>query len=394
MKELVYSSLLLAILFKVLFALKGIYLPINLSLIILPLLIFFIVRYGVQLKLQNIPYINLVTVISLMVFWSWMVITSIYSPANKYKVVKSLLFLVNILLFVYPIIVPLNYRRLFKQIIIIATVIEPILFVFIPLLLFGDIEGSKSYYLALGEISGTILLFYLVLLHKNYIKFSLSHLFIIFIHLFILFLNPARGPIIFTLIMIFIWGITHTYRFFELKVAFVSSGILVLIGGILLLVFTTFPEYGNFLLERMSKLIHLVISDDTSLMGVSTYQRIVFWEYSIKMIFADWFHFIFGYGVGSFGTLFKGIDGRLYPHNMFLETWFEMGIIGFGLLIIFGIMYLLAILRKGNVWLLIPLGVPFLDAMKSFSLSDLRILFGVMGILLNFVYWEKLNDSN
>jgi len=96
----------------------------------------------------------------LLLFWGWMFISSLYSVSIKYKYIKSSFFLLNILLFAFPMWVPLNYKKLFIQMITIATVLEPILFIFIPLLLFGDVEGSKAYYLALGEISGIILLFY------------------------------------------------------------------------------------------------------------------------------------------------------------------------------------------------------------------------------------------
>jgi len=124
-------------------------------------------------------------------------------------------------------------------------------------------------------------------------------------------------------------------------------------------------------------------------MGVSTYERLIFWKYSITMIFKNAFRFFFGYGIGSFGVLFSGYDGRLYPHNMILETWFELGFIGVIILFLFFISYIMEVIRKGNAWLLIPLGVPLLDAMKSFSLPDLRILFGIMGIVLNFIVWKQ-----
>ena len=32
---------------------------------------------------------------------------------------------------------------------------------------------------------------------------------------------------------------------------------------------------------------------------------------------------IFGNGIGSYGILSQGIDARKYPHNIFLESWFE-----------------------------------------------------------------------
>ena len=392
MKEGLFSILLFSILFKVVFALYGITLPVNFSLIILPFFLFFMLFYIAKQNFHLKTPSNLLILGLLLLFWAWMLMSSLYSISEKYKFIKSSLFLLNILLFAYPMWVPLNYKRLFVQMVTIATILEPILFVFIPLLLFGDVEGSKAYYLALGEISGIIILFYLVLIKNNQIKPTAFSIIVILIHTIILLMNPARGPIIFTLILITIWAFFHFDLFLRLKMLIFILVSFVCVTGILIVFFSMFPEYSTFLLERMGKLIQLVVGQDVTIMGVSTYERLVFWAFSIKMIFKDAFHFLFGYGIGSFGTLFNGYDGRLYPHNMILETWFELGLIGIIILGLFFTSYILEIARKRNIWLLLPLGVPFLDAMKSFSLPDLRILFGIMGMVLNFVIWNKRSD--
>lgn len=44
----------------------------------------------------------------------------------------------------------------------------------------------------------------------------------------------------------------------------------------------------------------------------------------------DWKYFL-GYGLGSFGVVFTGNDVNFYPHNVFIEIFFEMGIIGLSL---------------------------------------------------------------
>jgi len=50
-----------------------------------------------------------------------------------------------------------------------------------------------------------------------------------------------------------------------------------------------FPDYSNFLLERMGKLLQVIFGDDVTVMGVSTYERLIFWKYSITMIFKNAF---------------------------------------------------------------------------------------------------------
>jgi len=156
MKESIFSVLLLSILFKVFFTLKGIPLPVNFSLILLPFFLLVMIYYGAKQNFRLESRENFFVLGLLLLFWGWMFISSLYSVSIKYKYIKSSFFLLNILLFAFPMWVPLNYKKLFIQMITIATVLEPILFIFIPLLLFGDVEGSKAYYLALGEISGII----------------------------------------------------------------------------------------------------------------------------------------------------------------------------------------------------------------------------------------------
>lgn len=46
------------------------------------------------------------------------------------------------------------------------------------------------------------------------------------------------------------------------------------------------------------------------------------------------FNYLLGEGTGSYGIYFKGIDEVAYPHNIFLEVFFENGLIGVTLLIL------------------------------------------------------------
>ncbi len=385
MKELIYVLFILSVLFKVLLNLSGIVLPINLTILIAP---FFLGSLWFEWTKKHYRFKNIFNytpVILLALFWGWMILTMVYSPANQFKYVKPFLFFLNILMFIYPFIVELDYVKYFKQFIYIASFIEPILTVLIPLLLFGDIEGSRTFYLALGQFSGVIILLLLVLFNEDVFQLNIKWILIIILHSIILLANPARGAILFTLLLLVFWTIIKFYKFFNLKFIFIFTSTLIVTLVILFQLYNSFPEYGVFIYLRMKKLLSIFFMDNNSLIGISTFERLQFWKYAIKMIFDNGvLHFLFGYGIGSFGVFFNGKDGRLYPHNMFLETWFEMGFIGIFLLLIFLFSVLFLIVKNKNYYFIFPLMISFLGAMKSGSLPDLRLFFNLLAISIMF----------
>lgn len=62
--------------------------------------------------------------------------------------------------------------------------------------------------------------------------------------------------------------------------------------------------------------------------------RLLMWSMALKGTFESAWTFIFGHGTGSFASLFHFGDIRWYPHNMFLETFYEIGFIGLFVLLL------------------------------------------------------------
>jgi O-antigen ligase len=56
--------------------------------------------------------------------------------------------------------------------------------------------------------------------------------------------------------------------------------------------------------------------------------RLVVFEFSINHIFSSLQIFFIGDGIGSFGLRHLNEDVRDYPHNLLLEVWFELGLVG------------------------------------------------------------------
>jgi O-antigen ligase len=106
--------------------------------------------------------------------------------------------------------------------------------------------------------------------------------------------------------------------------------------------------------------------------------------------------FLFGYGIGSFGIITWGEDIRLYPHNMILEIWFELGLIGLMAFFIW-IVYVLTKLRGQpnqyiSYWLIFYV---FLNLMKSSSLVDIRTEFAFFALFAvqNFLLVKEPNPA-
>ena len=139
------------------------------------------------------------------------------------------------------------------------------------------------------------------------------------------------------------------------------------------------------LLERsVSRLLMLL--DPQYSASITT--RISQVSFSLDKIFENAGNFFFGLGVGSFGILFEGEDERLYPHNAILEIGFELGIVGVILFIILVFLYFKKL--RFNLNFLLIFVYLFLNSMKSYSLVDSRVMFGILSVLL---LYQTLSSS-
>ena len=152
-------------------------------------------------------------------------------------------------------------------------------------------------------------------------------------------------------------------------------------SGILVIMLATIAAYYQFdeikvLFERSIYRLSFLFSEDK---GSSVDGRLELINFTFNKI-AD--NPIFGYGIGSFSKEYYNIDGRYYPHNIFLEIWFELGVIG---VFIFGI-FLLTLLFKFNVKKNIAYFVimlpPLLNSLKSLEFTEHRLLFFCFGMIL------------
>lgn len=334
----------------------------------------------------------LLTFIFLLFFYIWMIVTLIYTLSDNYSVTKTLYFIPNILAFIFPILYkPFDIRRFFKFIIIIV----PILTVFFLsfylsyrlTLVESDYYNSiKGLYLTCATLLGINILV-LINSHRRLFPSTIIHLGLLTISIILLILSGARGPLMF-LILLIIWIASFKILriFVDGKIKanlknFVFAGTGLFLIGILSFLF--FSEEILFLAERTITRTSLFLSTNTSTgMGSSVNVRIDQILLSLQLISDNFYDSIFGYGIGSFGILERGVDVRSYPHNIFLEIWVEMGIVG---LILFScFLFMVFTKHKGKLTYISLFVLIFiiLNCMKSNSIVDMRVYFCIFGMFV------------
>ncbi len=104
-------------------------------------------------------------------------------------------------------------------------------------------------------------------------------------------------------------------------------------------------------------------------------------DFTLKTIFEDVESFMIGQGIGSFKLLYEGVDGRGYPHNIFLEIWFEMGLVGELLFLAF-FFFLFYKKNKNDIVTIWTILFILLNMIKSNSIIDIRTYFAFFALFI------------
>jgi hypothetical protein len=244
-------------------------------------------------------------------------------------------------------------------------------------------------YLTLATVEGLVVLV-LITSPEKIFRQNIFRIFFIVISLAFLILSGARGPLLFTLLIIFFYYTFRLYRYkFKrsinlnqtFKIAFIAFPFVIVsvIYGIIKF-YDKFYELLNRSIFRISLFIN-GLSDKKDL-GESVDIRVDQIKFSFDSIFDNFKNFLLGLGFGSFGISYSGKDIRLYPHNILLEIWFELGLIG---LLIFVLFLFSLFLKKwkdkrfitGFIILYI-----IMNMLKSSSIVDIRIFFTFFALFI------------
>lgn len=335
------------------------------------------------------------SLLMLLLFYSWIIISLTYTPSEEYSFIKTINFATNIIAFSY-IIFNKNLRILtFLRLNIIITILFALWYIFIS----SNVESSplnevqlsvyRGFYLSISYLLGVN--FLILSTTKNNIFLNRGNDIILSVLILgMMFMIRGRGPLLFSLLFFAIYLVIKIYKTRYIKTVYKFKEIVKFSLTFFIFLIATFSIYinnqkkiNNLVSNTVARVTLLIPKDgNAAKMGSSVTARVDLFKKSIDLINADFFKPIFGYGIGSYGIINNGIDERLYPHNIFLEIIVELGL--FGLIIFLFYMYFNFSLTTNKNYYISKFVILYIyfNMFKSGSLIDFRMNFIFFAILL------------
>jgi O-antigen ligase len=391
MLELIYVLYLLSGYMKGMLKAFSIPVPVDITLLFAIILLMF--SFFIKIKIENKKVMKIILL--LILFIGWMLFSSLYTSSNNYWEHKVIYFLTNIIAFFIPLIFykKFNINNFIFYFISISTFLNVI---FITMVLpyiyinenFYEVSGI---YLNVSLISGLNILFFII--KKFEFKIKYLSLFILILNFITLISSGGRGGILFTFLILFIFLISKQTKL--IRKGKISKKVFKLFLIFILIIFSISVYYANNSekkddlvvksINRLTLLENVVNNSEDS--GASINTRLNYINFTTNKILMNPTHFFFGYGIGSFGMEYLNIDKREYPHNVLLEIWFEMGAVGL-ILFIWFIFYIIKNFRQSMmIWFLFYM---LLHILKSSSLTDIRIFFAILALLIIDSFSKKI----
>lgn len=364
--------------------------PVNWTLLVFSLVVLDILF--VSIYLRSSIYISkekALSVLLLLSFTLLLLISLIYTPSKSYGKEKAVLFGICILFFIYPLFIRnLNLDLLNK---LYLFIIVPIIIWFIlsKYLYYSPMNSGYSivrieFYDIRNQYLGLGLLICFFTILQVYLKKTRL---LIALSLILLLGLGSRGSLLFLAFTLLIWKWKELASFLQFGIRISKR-----IGKIIFLSSFILIPLIYFKFNQITQVFYLGLYRFQSLIGpgtdISSQGRVSRMFFAIEQIFGSFKAFVFGNGIGSYGLLYTGKDVREYPHNLFLEIWFELGVFS---LIIF-LLFLITPFYFRRPALPKVLVICFLlHAMKSGDLTSLWILFFAYGLLIFNPEYEYRN---
>ena len=342
--------------------------------------------------LRHLEYKRFELVLLLTLFYLFMIFSLGYTSSPTASITKTIYFGTMALAFYFPLLI-----REFK--------IEPFmksttLLIFICSLIFlnfytGYLNGDEAIILSLGEdeakhmtalyltiswLNGILLLYYFFQDSlPSLVRWSMMLIAFVF-----LISAGGRGPLLFTVLIL------GVYFLLQLAQSLVSFKLNRLILPVIIMITTTVMIIflvSNIKLEKIDPSLKLVDNTVERLMGLvtekgggaSAYSRVENAKFSIDKINHNAF---FGYGVGSYGYEKSKVDELDYPHNLFLEIWFELGYLPLLIFLILLFRIYQHVKATSIAWMMALYIYFLLNVLKSSSLIDIRMMLGFYAIFI------------
>lgn len=316
-------------------------------------------------------------------FYIWMIATLTYTRSPGYSYTKVFLFLTTLLAFWFPLVYKeFDPKKFFKYLVFFGTVLLILYLAVLPESYLKQIEMAEEEkeflgkYLDIGYLSGLniLLLLYLDLGIKSLVRIGF-----IGANLASLVISGARGPLIILALVLFLRVVFNSRRYLKKIFRLSYRKLLAVLVSILILAVGMFFVVDKYSAGIDRTLFRLSLAFDPTSGSIA--KRISYMSFAIDKLGEDVSPLIVGYGIGSFGKMYSNEDKREYPHNIILEVWFELGLVGVLILLLF-FFFCIRKLKSGD-FLFIFLYL-LLNSLKSSSLVDLRIMFGLVAALWLF----------
>jgi len=400
-KEFIFAILLLSGTIKMVLPLMGVNGMPDLTLVS-AIIVTLIMISHLKVTLRSIAIKKLELIIILTLFYFFMIFSLGYTSSQQASITKTINFGTMALAFYFPLLVKdFNIKKF-------MTSLTPLIFLCSFLFLnfyFAYISGESTeiftnmsqeetlqmtaLYLTISWLNGIIILYYFFQKKENpFIRWS-----ILTISFIILISSGGRGPLLFTILIL---GIYFIYKFYQFLIIFQFNRILLPLTLIILLTSTIFFTSNTVLSDNPSfKLINNTVERLTGLVtekggGASAHSRITNAIFSIEKINNSPF---WGYGVGSYGYEMTNIDHLDYPHNIFLEVWFELGYIPLLLFLLLFYQVYKHIQPKKCPWCLALYFYFLFNVLKSSSLIDIRMMLGFYALFVVINYMKGAEED-
>lgn len=360
----------------------GPYIPGDLTLILILILAFTFAVYNIRKKITVSKTFRDCIIIFVLII-AMMNFSLFYTISGRYSLRKFIFFtLLNIgsFVFVYYFIkekiISIEY---IKSFLFFLSFILSLFFIYLYLnnnlyfYFYGVHFHNYPDYLALGS-------FLSVCIIMNLNKWDLLYIIHKLVCLSAIIILGGRGPILMLAIILIIYFMKN------FNIRKISARIMVMF--FIFIISFAVIMYKTDIAGRMISRFSKVVTTE----GISSFSsRIELMKQAVKIITE---RPILGVGVGGFRQYVTNFDGRLYPHNIFLEVMSENGIfMGLLYMILFGYLFIVLIFKyefSPDTFLvyLVCLFL-FLNALKSSNLLDLRILFFWLGIYVGLIKDDK-----
>jgi hypothetical protein len=319
--------------------------------------------------------------LSIILFYIWIIFSLLYTSSKVYSYSKTFLFLTNIIPLCFLLFIKeFDHRKFIRYFVIIVFVLN-IFGLFYDLLYIsrklGEFRQNYFQYLSgdhlvLGELTGLLMLVMITYTEKPVFSKKYLDPIMILIGILFLFILSARGPLVFFFFSLLIYIIIRSKMIVIKNIKF-PKAFLVLIPVLAVLIFIYSSQLISLIdwsFWRLNLLFGDVFKDNV--ISSSTSIRLIHMTKSIHVIFSDAQTFLFGKGIGSYMYEISGVDGRGYPHNILLEIWFELGIIGLFFFLTFALGCFIYKITKSSKTSWVVFLYIILNLLKSNSLVDIR----------------------